>query len=193
MFGVGWWSSCVDLRPPGGVMVRSVASGSALLRVRTASAVVVMCLIAVSVSTPPAAASTARSVREMTGIAWTKFKDLAKQFQCSKVSVPFTGTARVASMQWAGIRGARTAAHRCSASRARRPRRGSGPASPFRPPGPSRMRISARTSSWRGGAGGERGAPIAHFPPPTPLATSTRCASSSGTASSPMSASGTAR
>ena len=70
-------------------MARGVASGSALLRVRTALAVVVMCLIAVSVSTPSAAASTARTGREKTGIAWTRCKDLDKQFQCAKVSVPF--------------------------------------------------------------------------------------------------------
>jgi pimeloyl-ACP methyl ester carboxylesterase len=69
-------------------MARAVASRSAVLRVCTACAVVVVCLIAVSVSAPSAAASTARPAREKTGIAWTRCTGLDKQFECARVPVP---------------------------------------------------------------------------------------------------------
>jgi pimeloyl-ACP methyl ester carboxylesterase len=68
-------------------MARGVASGSHFLRVRAASAVAVVGLIAVSLSTLSAAASTVQG-RAEAGISWTSCEGLGKQFQCAMVPVP---------------------------------------------------------------------------------------------------------
>ena len=86
----GLW--LVDLQRTGVVMARGVVSGSHLLRIRAAAAVAVVGLIAVSLSTPSAAATTARPGREKPGIAWTRCTEpeaaRSKQFQCATVPVP---------------------------------------------------------------------------------------------------------
>jgi pimeloyl-ACP methyl ester carboxylesterase len=73
-------------------MARGIANGSHLLRIRAASAIAVVGLIAVSLSTPSAAATTARPGRPKPGIAWTRCTEppaaRSNQFQCAKVPVP---------------------------------------------------------------------------------------------------------
>jgi hypothetical protein len=64
------------------MMARGVVSNSHLLRIRAASAVAVVGLIAVSLSTPSAAATTARPGRAKPGIAWTSCEGLGRQFHC---------------------------------------------------------------------------------------------------------------
>ena len=71
-------------------MARGIASGSHLLRMRVASAVAVLGLIAVSLSTPSAAA--VQPGQAKAGIAWTSCTEPPaarnKQFQCAMVAVP---------------------------------------------------------------------------------------------------------
>ena len=84
--------SLVDLQRAGVVVARGVVNDSHLLRIRAASAVALVGLIAVSLSTPSAAATTARPGRAKPGIAWTRCTEppaaRSKQFQCAKVPVP---------------------------------------------------------------------------------------------------------
>ena len=186
-------------------MARGIASGSHLLRIRAASAIAVVGLIAVSVSTPSAAARRlapgARSPGSHGRGARSRAAARSNQFQCAMVPVPLdwdkpngtkielavirhlasrpqqrigsmfvnpggpgqsgydlvanpyrartsTSGVRDASTWWAGIRGARIAAHRWSASPARPPRTGSGPGCLFLSRRPSRRPTSARRSSW---------------------------------------------
>ena len=58
------------------------------LRVRTGSAVVVLGLIAVSVTSSPALASTARPGSETSGIAWGSCDPPGAALQCARVAVP---------------------------------------------------------------------------------------------------------
>ena len=73
-------------------MARGVVNDSHLLRIRAASAVAVVGLIAVSLSTPSAAATTARPGRAKPGIAWTRCTEppaaRSNQLQCAMVPVP---------------------------------------------------------------------------------------------------------
>jgi hypothetical protein len=72
-------------------MARGIASGSHLLRIRVASAVAVLGLIAVSLSAPSASA-TVQPEQAKAGIAWTSCTEppaaRTKQFQCAMVAVP---------------------------------------------------------------------------------------------------------
>ena len=81
-------------------MARGVVSGSNLLRIRVASAVAVVGLIAVSLSTPSAAATTARPGRAKPGIAWMRCTEppaaRSNQFQCAMVPVPLDWANRMA-------------------------------------------------------------------------------------------------
>src|SRR5262245_34347485 len=83
---------CQLLVGRGGVMASGIAGGSHRLRVRTVSAFTVLGLIAVSLSTPSAVASTARPGRAKPGISWTNCTEppaaRSKQFQCAIVPVP---------------------------------------------------------------------------------------------------------
>jgi hypothetical protein len=58
------------------------------LRVRTGSAVVVLGLIAVSVTSSPALASTARPGSETSGIAWGSCDPPGAALECARVAVP---------------------------------------------------------------------------------------------------------
>ena len=71
-------------------MAGGVTSGNPRLRVRAAVAAIVLGLVAVSVSTPNAAASPARTGSEGSGIKWKKCKGKPRddQLQCATVSVP---------------------------------------------------------------------------------------------------------
>ena len=71
-------------------MARGVTGENPRLRVRTAVAAIVLGLVAVSVSTPYAAASPARTGSEGSGIKWKKCKGKPRddQLQCATVSVP---------------------------------------------------------------------------------------------------------
>ena len=71
-------------------MARGVTGESPRLRVRTAVAAIVLGLVAVSMSTPNAAASPARTGPAGSGIKWVKCKGKPRddQLQCATVSVP---------------------------------------------------------------------------------------------------------
>ena len=71
-------------------MAGGVTSGNPRLRVRAAVAAIVLGLVAVSVSTPNATASPARTGSEGSGIKWKKCKGKPRddQLQCATVSVP---------------------------------------------------------------------------------------------------------
>ena len=69
-------------------MARDVTSGSPRLRVRTPVAAIGLCLVAVSVSTPYAAASSPRPGAGSSAIAWGNCDPPQAGLQCATVAVP---------------------------------------------------------------------------------------------------------